>query len=234
MTLDETSPESALDLISTVCDVLLTDPEPDIRVDAAETLKQIGAGNAIALTALLRAVRDDPDPTVRKAALKVILSVSVGNQNTTPSLLERILESLSEIQQTLQKMSDQPKVQMNFNAPVTGVAGSVEGDFIVNPASQGMIEALAAIRQLLVNLQQRHPTATEAEAPIILRAELESIQQTQPQRWAILRRDLLNRERWFQGGKAAVVEMTKDLSEKNTLVKGAIAFLEAFSEEPEK
>jgi len=30
-----------------------------------------------------------------------------------------------------------------------------------------------------------------------------------------------------------VLEVTKDLAEKNTVVKGAIAFLEAFSEEVE-
>ncbi|NJO52216.1 MAG: hypothetical protein HC840_25630 [Leptolyngbyaceae cyanobacterium RM2_2_4] len=67
-----------------------------------------------------------------------------------------------------------------------------------------------------------------------MKAELESIEQHQPERWALLRRDLLNRERWFQGGKAAVTEVTRHFTENNVFAKGAIAFLEAFSETVEK
>jgi len=57
------------------------------------------------------------------------------------------------------------------------------------------------------------------------------MERDQPRRWATLRKDLLNRERWFQSGKAAVTEATKQLTEKSVVVKSAIAFLEAFSKE---
>ena len=130
-------------------------------------------------------------------------------------------------------MSEQSRVQMNFNAPVTGAAGNVEGDLIVQTQQQDFAAALTEVRQLLETLQQKYPTATAADAPIIMRAELESMQTNQPQQWAIVKRNLLSRDRWLKGGKAAVIEVTKDLAEKNTLVKGAIAFLEAFSEEVE-
>jgi hypothetical protein len=99
-------------------------------------------------------------------------------------------------------MSDKPKVQMNFNAPVTGAAGNVEGNFIVNAANSEFADAIATFQQFLLGLQQKYPTATETKV------ELESMEQHQPSRWAVLRRDLLNRERWFQGGKAAVTEVT--------------------------
>ncbi|NJL40873.1 MAG: hypothetical protein HC899_32150 [Leptolyngbyaceae cyanobacterium SM1_4_3] len=52
--------------------------------------------------------------------------------------------------------------------------------------------------------------------------------------WAVLRRDLLNHERWFQGGKAAITEVTKHFTDNNIFAKGAIAFLKAFSETVEK
>lgn len=122
---------------------------------------------------------------------------------------------------------------MNFNAPVTGAAGNVEGNFIVQAQEQNFAAALTEVRQLLETLQQKYPTATTADAPIIMRAELVSMQTNQPQQWALVRRNLLNRDRWLKGGKAALLEVTKDLAEKNTVVKGAIAFLEAFSEEVE-
>lgn len=41
-------------------------------------------------------------------------------------------------------------------------------------------------------------------------------------------------ERWFQGGKAAVTEVTKHLTDNNIFAKGAIAFLKAFSEKVER
>ncbi|NJL40878.1 MAG: DUF4926 domain-containing protein [Leptolyngbyaceae cyanobacterium SM1_4_3] len=131
-------------------------------------------------------------------------------------------------------MSDRPKVQMNFNAPVTGAAGNVEGNFVVNAANSEFAEAIATFQKFLLDLQQKYPTATETEAPLLMKAELESIEQHQPERWALLRRDLLNRERWFQGGKAAVTEVTRHFTENNVFAKGAIAFLEAFSETVEK
>ncbi|WP_448599230.1 hypothetical protein [Thermoleptolyngbya sp.] len=50
----------------------------------------------------------------------------------------------------------------------------------------------------------------------------------QPDRWKLLRQQLLNRERWFNGGKAALVEAAQSLS--NTVgLNVLIAFLDGFS-----
>jgi hypothetical protein len=46
-----------------------------------------------------------------------------------------------------------------------------------------------------------------------------SNEQHQPSRWAILRRDLLNHERWFQGGKAAVTEVTRHFTDNITFLR---------------
>ncbi len=95
---------------------------------------------------------------------------------------------------------------------------------------QNLTAAAKEIQELLEYLTQTYPTATEAEIPSILNTELVKMERDRPQQWAILRKDLLNRERWFQGGKAAVIEATKQLAEKSIIVKTAIAFLEAFSQ----
>lgn len=96
---------------------------------------------------------------------------------------------------------------------------------------QNLAEAAKEIQQLLNQLAQTYPTATAAEVPNIMKTELARMECNQPEKWAALRRDLLNKERWFQGGKAAVTEVTKQLADKSVVVKGAIAFLEGFSKD---
>jgi hypothetical protein len=60
-------------------------------------------------------------------------------------------------------MSETPQVQMNFNAPVSGVAGNVEGDMIVNPEPKNPAESAREIQDLLTQLQATNPTTSEAE-----------------------------------------------------------------------
>ncbi len=201
------NPENLRLVMATMCQSLLRDPSPTIRITAAETLGKLGSEDAIPY--LCQAWRQDDDINVRLAAANAIVQIS------TPQ----------------HPMSDAPKFDLR-GAQIGNLADTVQGDQVYNAAtSQDFAAALTEVRQLLETLQQKYPTATAAEAPIIMRAELESMQATQPQQWALVRQNLLNRDRWLRGGKAALLEVTKDLAEKNTVVKGAIAFLEAFSEE---
>ena len=78
-------------------------------------------------------------------------------------------------------------------------------------------------------IQQKHPTATEAEAEEIIEAEFEEIISNQPTKWQKLRQQLLNRERWFNGGKQAVSEVAKHYVEGNVVYKAGLAFLDGFS-----
>ncbi len=57
------------------------------------------------------------------------------------------------------------KVNMTFNAPVSGVAGNVEGNQIIyaSEQKQTLAKAAAEIQSLLKQLEQTNPTATEAE-----------------------------------------------------------------------
>jgi hypothetical protein len=117
---------------------MLTDPLPSVRGLAAQTLIEIGQDNPEALEALNYTALNDSDESVRTQLIQSIRNF-YSPQSQTP-------------------MSDQPKVQMNFNAPVTGVAGSVEGNFIVNASEQNLAEAAAEIQQLLNQLATTYPS----------------------------------------------------------------------------
>lgn len=77
-----------------------------------------------------------------------------------------LLVILNKLNQT---MSENPQVQMNFNAPITGssVAGNVEGDSIGtqnnNLTTQATAEVEKLLQQLLEQIEQTKPTPTEAQ-----------------------------------------------------------------------
>lgn len=136
-----------------------------------------------------------------------------------------------DLDSTHHPMANEPKVNMNFHAPVYGAAGNVEGDQIVNPPQPNLEETLTEIAQILATLQQNHPTATPAEAEGIIEAEFTEIQIHQPHKWQIFRQELLNRDRWFNGGKAALSETAKHYVDNSVILKAGLAFLEGFSAE---
>jgi len=90
-------------------------------------------------------------------------------------------------------------------------------------------EAVTEIIDILSKIQQKHPTATEAEAEEIIEAEFEEIISNQPTKWQKLRRQLLNPDRWFNGGKQAVSEVAKHYVDGNVVYKAGLAFLDGFS-----
>lgn len=138
--------------IAALCRSLLNDPDVRVRCSVAKALGQIGSEEVI--PTLLEALNDS-HPKVRQ---QVALAIS---EICRPDLISSdLLKNLSQI---LKNMSENPKVQMNFNAPVSGVAGNVEGDMIVNPNPKTPAEAAQEIQELLQQLQQNNPTATEAE-----------------------------------------------------------------------
>jgi hypothetical protein len=125
-------------------------------------------------------------------------------------------------------MSDQPTVQMIFNAPVYGAAGTVEGDQIINASAQDFDALLNEYKQFFNDLQQKYPAQTpEAALQPIIDAEFQEIQKTHPQRW----QNFLNLKRLWNGGKKATLKMGEHFTEENLWGKMAIAFLEGVTED---
>ena len=170
--------------IATLCQALLNDEDAGVRCRVAKALGEIGSETAI--PTLLQAM-NDTNPEVRQQVVQAISRICSPNLfsrlinliENHSDILDIILKNLAErvnnepltdilknLPQILKNMSEKPKVQMNFNAPVSGVAGNVEGDMIVNPTPKTPAEAAQEIQQLLTQLSQTYPTNTEAEKQI--------------------------------------------------------------------
>ena len=125
-------------------------------------------------------------------------------------------------------MSDQPKVQMNFHAPVHGAAGNVQRDMIVNAPHSEPEAALDAIVQIIQTLEQKYTfVQDEQQALAIIDAEFTEIKAKQLPQW----QDLMNIKRLYSGGKKAALKVGEHFAEQNPWGKGFIAFLEGVSED---
>ncbi len=110
------------------------------------------------------------------------------------------------------------------------VTGKQEQGQFSNEALSAMsqiFKSLSDITQILEKLQKENPQATEAQAQEIIEAEFTKLNKSQLE---LLRKQLLNKERWFNGGKAALVEIAKHYVENNPIYKAFLAFIERFVE----
>jgi HEAT repeat protein len=152
--------------------------------------------------------------------------------------VEKILQ---EIHQTLKTMSETGKyninsevvqiVEKNYGQVIGKNSGQVVGKNYANDPA--LLQTINEITQVLANLQKAHPTATEAEAKDIIEAEFKEIQNNQPNRWTTFRQQLLNPERWLNGGKATISEIAKHYAENSVFLKAGVAFLDGFSADEE-
>jgi HEAT repeats len=154
-------PEYLLMAVDSLCKLLLTDKNPQIRAKAAESLGKIGS--ELAIPALCQALQQDTDINVRfQAADALVLIVNP---------------------ESVKFMSETPKNQnsFNFNAPVGNInTGDVkiEGDQVGiqnNYApTQNLTELIEKLEQLLENLPKNNPPQE------VFIAELEEVIQTYP------------------------------------------------------
>ncbi|MEM9980806.1 MAG: hypothetical protein AAF808_24530, partial [Cyanobacteria bacterium P01_D01_bin.2] len=108
-----------------------------------------------------------------------------------------------------------PTVNQTFQGPVSGVAGNVQGDQTVYaPERQSLAEAAAQIQQLLKQLANSNPTATETDQKAFVGAALPT---TTKQRLV---------KALKQGGKTALAELLD-----NVYVNVAVAAIEGWSGE---
>jgi CheY-specific phosphatase CheX len=202
-------------VIQLLCQILRNHPLAFMRQTSADTLGKMKVINEFVIQQLYDAVERDNNPQVQAAAMRAIgeiYSYALTQRNPT---------------QSTQNMSDQPRVQMNFNAPVTGVAGNVEGDLIINTESQSLTQSLAEIQQILNDLQQKHSQAADSEISTIIEAEFREIKQKQPWQW----QNLLNLKRLWKGSKASALKVGEHFTEENIWGKAFLGFLEGVSEE---
>jgi hypothetical protein len=91
--------------------------------------------------------------------------------------------------------------------------------------------AINEVIKLLQNLQTNHPNVTQTEATEIINAEFINLQTQNPSQWQNITRNLLNPERWLQGGKAALVATAEHYVDNSVIYQALLAFLDKFSEQ---
>ncbi|MEO0432789.1 MAG: hypothetical protein AAF151_13955 [Cyanobacteria bacterium J06656_5] len=132
-------------------------------------------------------------------------------------------------------MSDS-KYQINANN-VQIVETTAGGDVVITKyASEPQVNvALVALVKFLQEVQQKHPEATSETTEFILNAEARTMEQNESQRWLqfqqqlrSLPQDIRDPERWKQGGKNTLVQVTTDLTD-NIFLNAVVAFLDGFS-----
>jgi hypothetical protein len=122
--------------IATLEQFLLNDGRSSVRIAAIQNLARIAQHHPINLQLLYNAT-EDPDPNISIAALSAITDLVLASFSTS-------------------SMSDQPKVQMTFNAPVYGAAGNIEGNQIINASTQDFDLLLNDYKQFFNDLQQKY------------------------------------------------------------------------------
>jgi HEAT repeat protein len=143
--------------------------------------------------------------------------------------------SLNELTKAVKKMSDAPKYDLRgakIDKLIDNIGVYNENNFAPEQ-KQNLADAAKEIQDLLDQLAKTYPSATEAEAKDIVKATFEEIKTKHPDKWKVLRSQLLNRERWLNGGKAALSETAKHYAENSIILKAGIAFLDGFSADDE-
>jgi hypothetical protein len=143
--------------------------------------------------------------------------------------LPQIFGKLEQILTTVQTMQDQPKY--NFpNAQKVQIFEQVETYIEDNRSTDPDLKlSLDDLKQVITDLQQKHPQATEEQAAAIIEVEFEDIKQNQPQRW----QKLLSLKRLWKGLKQGSFNIGEHFAEETPWGKGVLGFLEGVMDEVE-
>jgi hypothetical protein len=220
----------------------LKDEKSYVRVAAVEELEKIAkdARNLPILTQQLPHLRNLIFTESSQQALSVITTIQARCKYYNYDIAQTPLQEtenhanpveriLQEIHQTIKTMSETGK------AEVVQIVENNSGEVIAKKYANdpALLQTINEFTQVLANLQKTHPTATEAEAKDIIEAEFKEIQNNQPNRWTTFRQQLLNPERWLNGGKATISEIAKHYAENNVFLIAGVAFLDGFSTDEE-
>jgi HEAT repeat protein len=99
------------------------------------------------------------------------------------SPLDKLIQTTQVIYEKVTQMADQPKIEMNFHAPVENAIGNVEGDLLINPTLPQNKEGTAVIIDLIGSLRQENPSATDTEIVEIIRKSFDAMPKKNPQNW---------------------------------------------------
>jgi len=91
-------------------------------------------------------------------------------------------------------------------------------------------QSVSLIKNTLDKLANQHPNLTEPQANEIVDVEFTALRTQNPMQWGVVVQQLLNKERWCNGGRAALISAAEHFSGNNVIYKAVLAFLDKFSE----
>lgn len=148
--------------------------------------------------------------------------------------IRQLLDGYEDIK-SRQKQREENSMSNNFYGNIDNL-NFAQGDknILIGKKYATEPEFKSAIKEILKrlqNLETNHPNVSEAEATEIINAEFINLQTQNPSQWQNLKQQLLNKERWLQGGKAALVATAEHYVDNSVIYKAGLAFLDKFSEQ---
>ena len=161
--------------------------------------------------------------------IQCLISAKMVNINP---LINDLIKDSREVSET---MSDSGRYQINNPKNVfindQNTIGQQIGEQHNYASDPRLKKAVDEIVKILTKLQEDYPDATDPEvAREIIDVEFEEVRTEKPAKWKMITQQLLDRDRWLNGGKAAILAALEHLTEESIFGKTGVAFLEAFSE----
>ncbi len=227
----------------------LKDTNNDVRMEATRAIGKIAETdrNLPTLTQQLPHLLTLIPTEASKEALSVITAIQARCKYYNYDIAQTPLQEaedcaksldnkVDEIHKFIKNMPDAPKYDLR-GASIEKLIDTVNGGYheykFAPEQKQNLADAAKEIQDLLDQLAKTYPSATEAEAKDIVKATFEEIKTNHPDKWKILWTQILNPERWLNGGKAALSETAKHYAENSLILKAGIAFFDGFSAEEE-
>jgi HEAT repeats len=164
------TPENLQAIVQILCKLLRNSEEPIIRAKAALSLGKLGIESAI--PELDRAASTDPDIQVRVSAIDALLLIA------KPELAAIMTEP----------SKNQPTFHINQVGNINTGDVNVERDMVgiqynYTFPEPKQAEAVSEVSELLQDIRQQYPQASEAEILDIIQSGLATMHQENPQKW---------------------------------------------------
>lgn len=164
------TPENQQAIVQILCKLLRNSEEPIIRIKAALSLGKLGIESAI--PDLDRAASKDPDIQVRLCAIDALVLIA------QPELIAIMTE----------QSKNQPTFHINQVGSIHTGDVKVERDMVgiqynYTFPEPKQAEAVAQVSEVMQDIRQQNPQASETQIVDIIEGELATMHQNDPQKW---------------------------------------------------
>lgn len=164
------TPENQQAIVQILCKLLRDSEEPTIRTKAALSLGKLGIESAI--PDLDRAASTDPDIQVRLCAIDALVLIA------KPELIAIMTEP----------SKNQPTFHINQVGNLTTGDVKVDRDMVgiqynYTFPEPKQAEAVSQVSQVIQDIRQQNPQASETQIVDIIEGELVTMHQNEPQKW---------------------------------------------------